>query len=480
MNIPLKGKSEEAVMELLGSMKGSDSSWEDGRMFGHAFFAGETARRLVERAYTLYLWENALDPTLFQSLLRLENEVVDMARTHLGGDWQAVGSFTSGGTESIMLAVKAARDMAREKRPKVSAPEMVVPLTAHAAFHKAAHYLGLKVKTADVDPDTYKTRPDAIREAITENTVLLVASAPSYAHGVVDPVPEIGAIAQDQGIPLHVDACMGGFLLPFWRRLGARVTEFDFSVPGVTSISMDFHKYAFAAKGASVVLYRNKNLRRHQIFACSGWTGYTVINPTIQSSRSGGPLAATWAMLNFLGEEGYLRLSGELMQATAKVVKGVNEIAGLKVLGEPEFCILGVAAEGADVFEVVDEMKSRGWHVQAQFGRGHCPANFHLTILPPNLGVIDEMLSDLAHSVEAAREKEPDQAMEKLLAALSSNDIDLASIDMDELIKAAGIEGDELPERMAGINRIMNSLPPEMADALFTLFFNEVNRAREV
>jgi glutamate/tyrosine decarboxylase-like PLP-dependent enzyme len=196
-----------------------------------------------------------------------------MAAAHLNGDENVAGNFTSGGTESIMLAVKTARDFARAKRPQIRAPEMVLPVTAHAAFQKAAHYLDVKPVLVPVDTTSFRADVDAVRTAITSNTILLVGSAVSYAHGVVDPIPELAQLALEHGLLLHVDGCMGGFLLPYFRRLGAAIPDFDFGVPGVTSISMDLHKYAFAAKGASTILYRSQELRRYQIYTCAQWTG---------------------------------------------------------------------------------------------------------------------------------------------------------------------------------------------------------------
>lgn len=475
MKIPEKGMSETGLFERLEQYKASDLAMRGGRMFGHAFFASEQARLAAERAYTMYLWENALDPTLFPSLLRLESELVAMSAAHLNGDEKVVGNFTSGGTESILLAVKAARERAREKRPGLQRPEMILPVTAHAAFHKAAHYFCLETVPIPVDPVTFKADVEAVRNAITPSTALIVASAPSYAHGVIDPIPEIGKLAQEHNVPLHVDGCMGAFLLPYFRRLGAEVTDFDFSVPGVTSISMDFHKYAYSPKGASMILYRDKELRRHQIFACSDWTGYTVINPTVQSSRSGGPLAAAWAMLHLLGDEGYMDLARALMEATARVIAGVGKIPDLHVLGRPEMCILGIGSDTVNVFHLVDEMKVRGWHIQAQMGLDEMKENFHLTILPFNVGMIDRWLADLEECVAIAREKGDDSQARSIARALAGQDAgppqgeDLAGI-----FKAVGIEGGELPERMALINQILNALPPETADRMFISFVNEL------
>ncbi len=478
MKIPDKGLEENALFQRLESFHEKDLEMRDGKMFGHAFLVNDSVRKVVEKAYTMYLWKNALDPTLFPSLLQLENEVVAMSRAHLRGDDDVVGNFTSGGTESILLAVKAMRDKARSERPEITEPEMILPVTAHAAFHKAAHYFCIKTVLTPVDPETFKADVSAIKKAISSNTVLIVASAPSYAHGVIDPIGEIGELALEDDIPLHIDGCIGAFLLPYYRQLGVDVPDFDFTVPGVTSISMDFHKYSFAAKGASVILYRNKKLRRYQIFSCSDWTGYTVLNPTVQSSRSGGPLAGTWAVLKFLGNDGYLEVVRKLKGATDKVIEGINEMDDLYVLGKPEMCLLGIGSETVNVFHIVDEMKERGWHIQAQLGLANTihRENFHLTILPSNIDRIDEWLGDLRECVEIAKTREPGKLAEQISALLPQTDtVEIDDDDIWNLFKLVGIEGDALPGRMAEINEILNALPPKLADTLLVAYLNEVS-----
>jgi sphinganine-1-phosphate aldolase len=324
MKIPQHGLSREQILTTLEAYRADDMPWRDGRTWAYVYDPGPAAEEVIKQAYMMYLTENALDPTVFPSLLRLENELVAMAAAHLHGGASVVGNFTSGGTESIILAVKTARDHARDKRPHITEPEIVMPATAHAAFQKAAHYLGIKPVLVPVEPRSFKADVEALRRAITTNTILLVGSAVSYAHGVVDPIRELGQLALEHDLLLHVDACMGGFLLPYFRRLGAPVPDFDFSVPGVTSMSMDFHKYAFAAKGASVVLYRDKELRKYQIFTCANWSGYTMINATVQSSKSGGPLAAAWAVLHFIGDGGYLEIRCSTRRGASPTASGAS------------------------------------------------------------------------------------------------------------------------------------------------------------
>jgi len=476
MRIPERGMDREALFAKMEGYRAEDVDWKKGKTFGYVYDAGAEAYEVCREAYLRFLSENALDFTVYPSLLRLENDIVAMAASHLGGDERVAGTFTSGGTESIVLAVKSARERARAERPHVTRPEMVLPVTAHAAHHKAARYLGIEVVEVDVDPNTFKADPKALEAAITENTILLVASAPSYAHGVVDPIAEIGRIALAHDLPLHVDACIGGFMLPYFRRLGAPVPDFDLSVPGVTSISMDFHKYGFAAKGASVVLYRDKATRTHQIFSCSRWTGYTVINPTVQSSRSGGPLAAAWAVLNFIGDDGYLEIARGLREATRRLAEGVAAIDGLEIMAPPEMCLFAFTSDVVNVFRLADEMGSRGWYIQPQLRYRSSKENIHLSVNPGNIALVEPFLADLRASVEAVRGRPAGQ-----LAALAGQLTELVDGGMSEaefanLMAMVGVGAGQVPKAMAEVNELLNVLAPHVSEKLLTAFVNEVFR----
>ncbi|PLW68708.1 aspartate aminotransferase family protein, partial [Streptomyces sp. DJ] len=278
---------------------------------------------LAARAHAAYAGVNGLDMTAFPSVVKLENEVVGRAAALLGGNAATAGTFTSGGTESCLLAVLTARNHARRTRG-VHRPELVLPVTAHAAFHKAADLFGLEAVTVGVDPDTFRVRPEDVAAAITDRTVLVVCSAPSYAHGVVDPVAGVAAAAAARGVLCHVDACIGGWYLGHLRlaRNAPPVPEFDLSVPGVTSLSVDLHKYGYTPKGASVLLLRDAELRRHGWFAHRSWPGYPVVNPTLQGTRSAGPMAAAWAVLRRIGTDGYTELSARVHAATRRLADG--------------------------------------------------------------------------------------------------------------------------------------------------------------
>jgi glutamate/tyrosine decarboxylase-like PLP-dependent enzyme len=475
MRIPSQGLSRAEIFERLEAYRADDVPWREGRVWAYVYDPGPAAEGVIKDAFMAYLSENGLDPTAFPSALRLENEVVAMARAHLHGDDAVVGNFTSGGTESIFCAVKAARDFARATRPGVREPEMVLPETAHAAFQKAGHYLGVRPVLAPVDPRSFRADPAAVRAAITPNTVLLAGSAISYAHGVVDPIEALGEIALERDVWLHVDGCMGGFLLPYFRRLGEPVPLFDFRVPGVRSISMDLHKYAFAAKGASTILYRSAEYRRHQIYACSNWSGYTVINPTVQSTKSAGPIAAAWAALQFIGDEGYLAMARQMRDATRRVVAGLEAIPGLRVLGRPDMNLLAFASDQVSVFHVIDEMKLRGWYVQPQLAFGASPENIHLSINPAGERWVDDLLRDLRECVEVARGLKSGELAAKIREAFGA--LDPASVGPETfagLLSMAGVSGSALPGRMAEINEVLNALPVPLREKLLVEYLNRL------
>lgn len=477
MRIPAKGIPRDELFARLEAFRANDMPWRDGRTWAYVYDPGTEAESVIKQAYTMYLSENALDPTVFPSMLRLESELVAMAAAHLQGDGNVVGNFTSGGTESLILAVKTARDYNRAKRPHIREPEMVLPITAHASFQKAGHYLDVKPVMVPVDPQTFRADPEAIRRAITPNTILLVGSAISYAHGVVDPIGEIGRIALEHDLLLHVDGCMGGFLLPYFRRLGAPVPDFEFNVPGVTSISMDFHKYAFAAKGASVILYRNKDLRRYQIYACSNWTGYTVINPTVQSTKSGGPLAAAWAVLNFFGDAGYMEIARQVLDATQRIADGIEKIDGLRLLGRPDMNLVAFTSDEVSVFHIVDEMKQRGWFVQPQLSFDSSKENIHLSINPASVRWVDPLLADLGVCVKAARALPSGETGAQVREMFGSVDPStLTDETFTQMLGMAGVQGASLPARMATINEMLNALPATLRERLLIEYLNDLMR----
>jgi glutamate/tyrosine decarboxylase-like PLP-dependent enzyme len=472
VKLPERGLDEGEVFRELEEYRRVDTNWREGKTWGYVFDAGRDIERVQKRAYSLFLSENALDPTVYPSLCRIENEIVGMLLEHLNAPAGAVGTFTSGGTESILLSVKATRDAFLAEHRQSSRPEMIVPESAHAAFHKAAHYLGIGVVTVPVDAGTLTCDPASVRERVTPDTMLVVASAPSYSAGVMDPVAELAAIAREHGIYCHVDACMGGFLLPYFRRLGREIPPFSLEVPGVTSLSVDLHKYAYAAKGASLALFRDSALKSHATFSCSDWLGYTMVNQAVQSTKSGGPLAAAWAVLRFVGDAGYEKIARDLLQASDALRTGIARIPELRLLGDPKMTLFACASESVSVFHVCDEMKQLGWYLQPQLPLGRHPASFHLSLNPSNVPHVPDFLRDLEQAVARAKELPKSNVANDLGPTVAAIDPDtLGPEQFSMLLGLAGLgSGTALPERMAEINELLSALPVKLRERLLTEF----------
>ena len=398
MPLPLTGSSPEEILATLTEMRVGDARWQDGKTFGMVYDAGPETHAVVEAVAQLFLHDNALNTQAFPSLSRIQRDVVGITADLLHGDDDVAGFMTSGGTESILCAVKAARERGREERG-ITAPEMVVPASAHAAFHKAGHYFGVAVHKVPVRDD-WRADVDAMAAHVGPNTVLVVGSAPQYPQGVVDPIPELAALAGSVGASFHTDACMGGYFLPFLEALGEAVPPWDFRVDGVTTISADLHKLGYAPKGASVVLHRTKALRRYQTFVFDDWLGGFYASSGMQGTRSALPMATAWATLHHLGMEGYLRLTQLTLDTRRTMVEGIRAIDGLSVLGEPEAQLVAMATapgyeDALDVFAVGDALLARGWFHDRQ----QPPDSLHSTVSAGNAPVIEQYLGDLAACV---------------------------------------------------------------------------------
>lgn len=398
MRLPTHGLSKDEILEALQAKRGNDARWREGRTFGLVFDGGASVHEVAEAVAVEFLHENALNPIAFPSLAQIQSEVCGIAADLFHGD-TAAGFMTSGGTESILMAVKAARERGKAERG-ITAPEMVLPESAHAAFHKGAYYFGLTVHKVKVRDD-WRADVDAMADRVNENTVLVVGSAPQYPQGVIDPIPELAALAAEAGASFHTDACMGGFVLPFMELLGHDVPPWDFRVPGVTTISADVHKLGYAPKGASVILHRDKDLRRYQTFVFDDWLGGLYASPNMQGSRSAMPMATAWAVLHHLGVEGYKRLTERTIRTRERMVEGIRAIEGLRVLGEPEAQIVAMASDddALDVFAVGDALLARGWLHDRQAP----PDTLHSTVSAGNAPVIEDYLADLAACVEEVR-----------------------------------------------------------------------------
>ncbi|CAB4915884.1 unannotated protein [freshwater metagenome] len=467
-------------LERLRDLQRADLPVHGGRTLAYVYDSGDAeVDRVAREAVAAYAASNALDPTAFPSLLQMENELVGFACDLLDAPDTAVGTVTSGGTESILLAVQGARD----SRPDVTRPRMVLPTTAHAAFHKAAHYFGVEAVMVPVGPD-FRADAAAMAEAIDDDTVLVVASAPSYAHGVVDPVTEIAAAAAARGVRCHVDACIGGWVLPYAARLGREVPAWTFAVEGVTSISVDTHKYAYAPKGTSLLLHRDAGLRRPQFFASAAWPGYTMLNATTQSTRSGGPIAGTWAVVQHIGDAGYLALAEQALAAVDAIVACVEREPALELVVTPDSTLVTLVTDDTlDPFTLTDELVSRGWYVQPQLSFEGSGPSIHLSVSAGTLAHVDELATALAESVAAAQAAGPVAVDEGVVAFIEALDpTALTDDDFDGLLAASGLVGTsaesdlELPTRMAEVNAMLDVASPAMREALLVAFLDRLQR----
>jgi sphinganine-1-phosphate aldolase len=471
VNLPPIGRTPEDLLAELTRLRAHDLPVRGGQVTSYWYGTGRPeVHEAAARGYVEMLEVNSLDPTAFPSIVEMEKQVVGAVADLLGGGH---GIFTSGGTESIMLAVKAARDAA----DTAGRPNLVVPVTAHPAFHKAAHYLGLEVRAVPVDLETYRVPARSMADAVDGDTVLVVVSAPSYPQGVIDPVAEVAAMAAEAGVGCHVDACVGGWLLPWLREAGASVPAFDLSVPGVTSLSCDLHKFGYAPKGASVVLFKDAALRRKAYFASAAWPGYTIINATVQSSRTAGPLGGAWATLQSLGREGYLELGRATLEAAARLREGLAKIDGLRVLGEPESTLVAFAGDGVDVFVLADEARARGWFLQPQLSYAGIPANLHITVTGVTLKGVDAMLEVIAESAAAARRLGPAVLPDGLVDLIAGLDLDaLDDATFADLAASVGVDlrpGSGQP-RMAVVNAVLDALPAPVRESVLVRFLSVI------
>jgi sphinganine-1-phosphate aldolase len=457
--LPRNGTPAEVVLDRMRAFRAQDAKWREGKTWSLVYHVDDEVTEFLKEAYTMFFAENGLNPMAFPSLRQFEAEVVAMTANLLGGGADTTGNMTSGGTESILMAVKTAREWAKARYPANGNPEMILPATAHPAFEKAGHYFGVKPVHIPIQAD-FRADVESARAAITPRTILVVGSAPSYPQGVLDPIAELAQVAAENGLLFHVDACVGGFMLPFVRKLGYLVPDFDFRVPGVTSISVDLHKYAYAAKGASVILYRTGSLRRNQFFVHTDWPGGIYASPTMTGTRPGGAIAAAWAIMNHFGEEGYLAITDTVMKTVTKLREGVGAIDGIQILGDPTMSILAIGSDQLNVYEVGDELALRGWHMDRQ----QFPPSLHLTVTHAHALVADQFLCDLAQAVACT--KRPSfaklsnsskvalvRAAGKLLPARWMSALTARSSLM------TGLRGAAVPQRSAAMYGMMASLP---------------------
>ncbi len=400
VTLPEHGCPRDEVRRRLSLAQTDDIRPVERMVAGAQYPAGDDVLDVAKDAFVEFFSTNALLPSLFPSLATFERDVISMT-AHLLHGQQAVGSITSGGSESILMGVKSARDRARLHHPQIRTPQMVVPVSAHPAFWKAAHYFGLEVVRVPLD-DQFQLDMGAYRSAITANTVLLVGSAPSLTLGMVDPIEDLGKLALERNIGLHVDACVGGFFLPFVEKLGVSLPVWDFRVAGVTTISADLHKYGYAAKGASVILSRDAEVFSHQIFRFGGpdrqedW----YVTPGMTGTRPGGAVAAAWAVMMFLGEDGYLRLVKQTLEYLRRWWAAIDAIPGLEVMGRPTMSVFAFTSRSLDIFAIADGLEERGWLL---FRDSFPIKAIRFMQSPGHEAYVDKFMADLREVTELVR-----------------------------------------------------------------------------
>jgi len=402
--LPERSEDWDHLRKRLTAFGSDDVGWRNKRTAVYVFHPGEDVINVAKEAYALYQSENALGPAAFPSLRRMEEEVIGIALGLMHGPEGGTGNMTSGGTESIMLAAKSCRDAAAAKGIEVHGANLVLPRTAHLAFDKAAHYLGLEIRRVDVT-DEFLADPIAMRAATDDRTLMMVGSAPCFPYGLVDPIPALSKIAIERDIWLHVDACVGGYLNPFAEMEGVDLPEWDFRVEGVRTISADLHKYGYAAKGASTLLHRSTEQHAFQLFQGDDWPAGAMTTPTVAGTRPGGAIASAWAVLHYLGVEGYCEKTRRILNARRRITQGV-EALGLRVFGDPKLALISFgAAEGDDlsIFGLWKRMHDRGGFS----GIVQNPDGIHLMLAPSHDEVVETYLKDLGETVAEARGSEP-------------------------------------------------------------------------
>lgn len=476
----------ERILGRLAELRALDAPTHGGRVLSYVYDTGLAALdELAAEAIRLMQPVNGLDPTAFGSVAVLEREVLGFVRGLFHGGDDVVGTVTSGGTESCLLAVKTARDQWRQRHPDAATPRLLLPATAHAAFHKAAQYFGLELDVVPAEADGTVSAA-RITERLGDDVALVVVSAPNYPYGSVDPVEEVAAAAAGRGIPCHVDACVGGFVLPFLDG----VPVWDFRVAGVTSVSADLHKFGYAPKGASVLLQRGRDRHRAQYFATTGWPGYPVVNPTLLGSKSAGALAAAWAIIESLGQEGLATLTASSMASTAVLLRTISSIEGLRVVGEPVGPLFAVASDDSldpdrrvDPHHWADRVRELGFLLQQQpafeqADGSRLPRTTHLTVTPVTASVLDELAAALIAAADDVRGRPPVTAAdvaallpEALLSpeAAGRLDSDTAAAILGQLFGALGSTAPgALPERMAPVMALIEALPAAVGERLLT------------
>ncbi len=424
--LPESGLSKDEVFEKLKKYKKDDVDWRSGKCFAYVYYYNDEHEEIIQDAHNMFFPTNALSPLAFPSLAKFEAEVVSMAADLFYGDRKTCGNVTSGGTESILMAVKTYRDYNRKRNPDIKKPEMILPDTVHAAFNKAAHYFDVNpVYIPCTEENNWRPDLEAFKAAITDNTILAVGSACEFPRGNVDPIPKMAAIAKEEGFGFHVDSCLGGYMLPFLEKLGYDIPPFDFRVDGVTSISADIHKYGMTPKGSSTLLFKNQRLWKNQFHAYTKWMGGIYASPTMGGTRPGSILAGAWAGMMELGEDGYLQMAKQTKEATDKIIDFIEKHPDLEVMGSPIMTVFSFRSTNDDlhIFALGDVLKKKGWMLdKLQF-----PPALHCIVVPHQAEVVDDFLKALDESIEYTKDhpelkEQGDAAMYGMMASFDDRD----------------------------------------------------------
>jgi len=425
--LPGRGADPEDIFRDLATMASEeDLAWRSGKISGTFYHAGDEHRAFLNRIFALFSHVNVLQVDICPSMAKFESEIVSMTAAMLNGDAvkahnpddEVCGTVTFGGSESIMMAMKVYRDRARVEKG-IAEPEIIMPHTAHPAFDKAGEYFGIKMVHVPVEAPDFRVDPQAVEAEITPKTLAIVGSAGNYPYGLIDPLEDLSELALKHDVGFHVDGCLGGFILPWAEKLGYPVPVFDFRLPGLTSMSSDTHKFGFGLKGTSVVLYRNKALRRYQFFQVPDWPGGIYASPSMAGSRSGGLIASTWAAMVYLGEAGYLHAARSILDVADRIKAGIADIPELEIIGNPTF-LISFRSDTVDIFHVNDFMKEKGW----RFNALQAPPALHFCVTMPQTmvpGIAEQLCQDLKAAVSYARSRTGTEAASSALYGLSGS-----------------------------------------------------------
>jgi len=414
--IPKTGITEKDLFEYMENSMHSDIDWRSGKTFGAVYYPGEKYSKAISNAYIKYMHENAFDPQLFSSILTMENELVEQTASLFSSNKKLFGNLTSGGTESIFLSVLSARNWSN-KQKTIKNPEVILSSSAHPAFLKAMNFLRIKPVIVPTKKD-FNLNLNGFKEAINQNTILLVASAPAYPTGMIDPISELSNLALENKLLLHVDACIGGFLLSYLKKCNYNIPLFDFNLDGVSSLSVDLHKYAYAPKGSSVLLYRNDELRKQQFSVYPNWEGGIYGSTSFLGTKPGGIVAASWFALNHIGENGYIELTQKTMSATKVIYDFIQNSEHLSLIGNPIMSLIAFHSEKYDIYHIADELSNLGWYI----GRLQNPRGIHLVVSQIHAdGAAENFIADLQSVLKSLSSSEIKNKIFKATDTLAVN-----------------------------------------------------------